>query len=118
MRALIAAAVVALAAVLAIWLALASMAFIWVHGFWQIYPWPDKLWMWARYAMEAPSHPIVHQWLIITGIVAAVPVLATGVLVVVVIRRAVANSASLYGKTGWATKVQMRANGWQLRSRL
>ena len=25
----------------------ASMAFIWVHGFWQIYPWPDKLWMWA-----------------------------------------------------------------------
>ena len=79
---LIAAVSIALAAVLASWTALASMALIWVFGFWPVYPWPDKLWMWIRYALEAPANVIVHRWLIITGIVAALPFVAIGALVI------------------------------------
>jgi hypothetical protein len=103
------AVVVALAAVLSAWTALASMALLWVLGFWGIYPWPTKLWMWARYALEAPPNAIVDRWLIISGIVAALPLLATGVLLIALIRRVMATSASLYGKTAWATPAQMRA---------
>ena len=80
MRARIAAAIIALAALLASWLALASMAFLWVLGFWQIYPWPAKLWMWIRYAVEAPPNAIVHRWLIISAIVASLPFLTIGAL--------------------------------------
>ena len=76
MRGRIAAAVLA---TLASWLALASMAFLWVLGFWLVYPWPDRLWMWARYAIEAPPNAIVYRWLIISGIVAALPLVAIGV---------------------------------------
>ena len=79
-RARIAAAIIALAALLTSWLALASMAFLWVLGFWQIYPWPAKLWMWIRYAVEAPPNAIVHRWLIISAIVASLPFLTIGAL--------------------------------------
>jgi hypothetical protein len=110
MRVLIAAAVVALATVLAIWLALASMAFLWVLGFWLVYPWPDRLWMWARYATEAPPNAIVHRWLIISGIVAALPLVAIGVLVIAW-RMRKPPGAAVYGRTGWATQAQMQAGG-------
>ena len=69
-------------ALAALWLAAASWLFLHALGFWEIYPWPDRLWMWGRYAFEAWSNRIVYRWLIITGIVAAAPFIAIGALLV------------------------------------
>jgi type IV secretion system protein VirD4 len=57
----------------ATWQSAASLLLVAAFGFWDLYPFPFKLWMWARYLIESPPNAIVHRWLIITGIVAALP---------------------------------------------
>lgn len=91
------------------WLATASLLFVWVLGFWRVYPWPDRLWMWARYAIEAPPNTIVHRWLVISGIVAALPLVLIGCLIISPGSKR--GSLPVYGNSDWATGQQMKSGG-------
>jgi hypothetical protein len=114
-RARITAALAAIIVAAVAWLVLASMAIVAAFGFWSIYPWPGRGWMWLRYLLEARENPIVHRWLWLTGVAAALPVIAVGTGALRVwLRNGV---SALYGKTGWATQKQMRATGWELRNK-
>jgi type IV secretion system protein VirD4 len=70
----------------AIWLIPSSLLFIWANGFWRVYPWPDKMWMWASYAMAPETNAIVHRWLWISGIVGALPLALCGGIAVRVVK--------------------------------
>lgn len=98
-------------AVASAWLAAASLLFLFALGFMGTYPWPDRLWMWARYAIEAPPNAIVHRWLVITGVAAAVPfIVVIGVAVQVIRSRASSRRNPIYGETEFANRRQMAAN--------
>jgi hypothetical protein len=91
----------------AAWQAMASMLFLAVLGFWSAYPWPDRLGMWAVYALEAPPNVIVHRWLIITGVLPMVPLL----LAVPLVARRRQSTKAVYGETSWATSADMAKGG-------
>jgi hypothetical protein len=97
------------AAAIVTWLSTASLMFLWVLGFWSVYPWPRRLWMWAVYAIDAPPNAIVHRWLLITGILAAMPLLLILCLVIACLSKR--KAPEVYGKTGWATPKQMNNGG-------
>ena len=107
----LAGAVAAIVLLLATWLAMASLVFIWVNGFWSDYPWPDKLWMWIRYAIEAWGNTIVHRWLLISGTVTALPPLLCAYGLVRNRWRSQGSKPAVYGKTEWATERQRSAGG-------
>lgn len=100
----------AVIAAASIWIVLASLAIIAVFGFWSIYPWPGKGWVWLRYLMEARSDPIVRRWLWLTGIAATLPFLA---IVGIAIRAAKSGlkRPALYGSTGFADGRAMSDSG-------
>lgn len=92
-------------AALLTWESLASILFLAILGFWRVYPWPDRLWMWTRYAIEAHANAIVLQWLIITGIMS---VLTHLLIAALVIRWRIKPKAKpVYGQTDWADRKQM-----------
>jgi hypothetical protein len=97
----------AVAAAVLTWQAAASLLFLVVLGFWSAYPWPDRLWMWARYAIEAPPNAIVHRWLTITGLVPLLPLL----LAVPLVARRQQRTKPVYGETKWADRRQMAQGG-------
>lgn len=92
-----------LTAVLA-WQAAASLLFLAALGFWSAYPWPDRLWMWTRYAIEAPPNAVVHRWLAISGVLPLLPLL---LVVPLVARRQGGSAKPVYGQTDWADRKEM-----------
>lgn len=104
-----------LIAILLIWEALASFLFLAVQGFWGVYPWPDKAWMWARYAIEAPPNAIVHRWLIITAILAALPMVLIGCGALAKGQkgnfRLPFGKAALHGESHWASAREAEESG-------
>jgi hypothetical protein len=93
-------------AVLVIWQVIASFLFLAVQGFWGAYPWPDKAWMWVRYAVEAPPNAIIQRWLIITAVLSVLPLLI--VAAPVIKWRLKAKVRPVYGETTWADRKEMR----------
>jgi type IV secretory pathway TraG/TraD family ATPase VirD4 len=96
-------------AAVAAWQAAASLLFLAVLGFWSTYPWPDRLWMWTRYAIEAPPNAIAHRWLIISGVIAVLPFM--GPLFLLARTKQRRDNQDLFGKTGWATTTDMQRSG-------
>jgi hypothetical protein len=104
------------AATVAVWQAAASLLFLAALGFWSTYPWPDRLWMWARYALESPPNTIVHRWLIISAVIASWPLL--GMLFLLTGRKRQHAGQDLFGKTGWASTTDMQRGGIERTKRL
>lgn len=106
------AAVATLAVV--VWQAVASMLFIAAIGFWSAFSWPDRLWAWPRYLIEAPPNAIVHRWLVISAVLAALPLIG---LCALIARKTRHDSPGLYGDTGWAKPREMKAGKLSLKRR-
>jgi hypothetical protein len=109
-------AIIVLAAAVGAWTVLASRLFVWMGGVSANFPSP---WVtWWRYARQPVIDGSTMLYLIASGIIATVPVLLVATLIGLVIQRMMSRAASLYGKTGWATKAQMKTGGLQLRDEL
>lgn len=94
------------------WECLASLSFLWLLDLWNAYPWPDKLWMWVRYFLDGTPNRLVHRWLPISGIIAALPIV---VIVLAKVQRHFdgrrTNQGELYGKSDFAGRQDMREGG-------
>ena len=101
----------ALAMTPVIWTAGASFLFIRLMGPWiqQQFPLsdPDTYWQWWAYFLDDAQPRRVHLWLAVSGVAAVLPFIAF-------ITRQVMDYAghskrpALYGKTGWASRDEMR----------
>jgi hypothetical protein len=106
----------AIAAAIGTWTVLASRLFVWMGGLSAYFPSP---WVtWWRYARQPVIDGSTLLYLIASGIIAAVPIVLISALIGLIIQRMMRRSASLYGKTGWSTKAQMKTGGLQLRDQL
>lgn len=103
----------------ALWLAGASLAFVWALGVWDAWPWPSKLWAWLDYALATlppESAPLVHRYLFGSAVLSAMPVVSVAAVVIrlqVGVRR-----QKLYGETKWAGRRDVMRGGMRLRRKL
>lgn len=102
-----------------VWLAGASLTFVWAFGVWDAWPWPSKLWAWLPYALTAMppgSASLAHRYLWGSALLAGAPVLG---VVATIIRLQVGSSAQkLYGETKWAEREDVLRGGMRLRRKL
>ena len=105
------------AIIAALWLAIASGAFLWLAGLWDNprIVWWSRPWQWLVYMLRGDGSFSERLYLILSAFVATAPAIAYG-------RFFLSNPfggfrPALYGNTGWATKAKMRDGGIGLKRR-
>jgi len=107
-RIIIPAAAIAIVVAVGAWTVMASRLFVWMGGLSAYFPSP---WItWWRYAHQPRINGSTVAYLIASGLITALPILLIVVIVVAVLRSGT-RRPSLYGKTGWADRREMRRGG-------
>src|SRR5690348_9182853 len=95
----------------ALWLVIASGAFLWLAGLWdnEMIPWWSRPYQWAVYALYGDGSFSELLYLTVAAIVASAPGLLCvrfGLFSQVVGRQ----QQAVYGKTDWANRKEMSSN--------
>jgi hypothetical protein len=89
--------------VLAVWQAMASLAFLFLCGLYPEYEFPDRLWMFARYFWELRDNAVVQRNL-------AMPFVLLLAVVLTKRSKGPRSETNVYGKSEFASPAQMKAN--------
>lgn len=95
---------------LAVWQAMASLAFLFLCGLYPEYEFPDRLWMFARYFWELRDNAVVQRNLMISAGLAAMPFVLLLAVVLTKRSKGPRSTTDVYGKSEFASPAQMKAN--------